>query len=138
MKTFQPKEKEIKREWQLVDAKDAVLGRISTQIANILTGKNKASYSTHMDTGDFVVVLNAEKIIVTGKKAQQKVYSSHSGYPGGYKERKFSSVMKEHPERILEHSVSGMLPDNKLKAERMKRLNIVIGSENPFADKFSK
>ncbi len=135
-KTFQPKAAEVKRDWHLIDAKDAILGRVSTEIAMILMGKNKASYSTHLDSGDFVVVINAEKLIVTGKKAQQKVYQSHSGYPGGFKERKYSKVMEEHPERILEHAVSGMLPDNKLKAERMKRLNVVVGSENPFQGKF--
>lgn len=137
MKTYQPKAKEVKRDWQLIDAKDEVLGRLSTKIANHLMGKNKASYSTQMDMGDFVVVLNAEKVVLTGKKAQTKVYQSHSGYPGGFKERKIAQVLMEHPERVLEQAVSGMLPDNKTKAERMKRLNIVIGDKNPFADKFT-
>lgn len=135
-KTYQPKASEVKREWHLVDAKGEVLGRLATKIANYLTGKNKANYSSHMDMGDYVVAVNAEKIVVTGKKAQQKVYQSHSGYPGGFKERKFSKVMEEHPERILEHAVSGMIPDNKLKAERMKRFTAVAGEANPFADKF--
>lgn len=136
MNTYQPKGNEITRSWHLIDAKDAVLGRISTEIATYLMGKNKPSYSANIDSGDFVVVINAEKVVVTGKKAQKKVYSSHSGYPGGYKEAKYAKVMEEHPERILEHSVSGMLPDNKLKAERMKRLNIVVGDKNPYEDKF--
>ncbi len=138
MKTFQPTEKEIKREWHLIDAKGEVLGRVATKIAQLLTGKGKVSYSRHMDSGDFVVVLNSEKVTLTGRKENQKVYQSHSGYPGGFKEQKFSKVMEEHPERILEHAVSGMVPDNRLKAERMGRLRVVIGNENPFADKFEK
>ena len=138
MKTFQPKGNEVKREWHLIDAKDKVLGRISTEIATLLMGKNKPSYSANIDSGDVVVVINSEKVVLTGKKAQKKVYRSHSGYPGGFKERKFAKVMEEHPERILEHAVSGMVPDNKLKAERMKRLNIVIGEKNPFEDKFKE
>lgn len=137
-KTYQPKEKEVIREWHLVDAKDQILGRLATQIATFLMGKHKASYSTHMDSGDFVVVLNSEKIAVTGKKAQTKVYQSHSGYPGGFKEVKFEKVMSKNPDRILLHAVSGMLPDNRLKAERLKRLNLVVGEKNPFESKFSK
>ena len=135
-KTYQPKGSEVKREWHLVDAKDKVLGRISTEIATYLMGKNKPSYSANIDSGEYVVVVNSEKVVLTGKKAQKKTYKSHSGYPGGFKERKLEKVLEEHPERVLEHSVSGMLPDNRLKAERMKRLNIVIGEKNPFTDKF--
>ena len=126
-RTYQPKEKEIKRASHVVDAKDEVLGRLSTKIANLLTGKGKATFSRHMDVGDNVTVINAEKIILTGKKAIQKTYKSHSGYPGGFKERKFSKVLAEHQERILEHAVSGMLPDNRLKAGRMKRLKVLAG-----------
>jgi len=137
MKTYQPTPKDIKREWHLMDAKGEILGRISTKVATLLMGKQKASYSRQADSGDFVVVLNAEKIEVTGRKAQQKVYQSHSGYPGGFKEVKYEKMMEMHPERILEHAISGMLPDNKLKAERMKRLNVVVGSKNPFANKFA-
>ncbi len=132
-KTFQPKAKEVKRAWHTVDAKGEVLGRVSTRIAILLMGKNKPTYSTHMDSGDNVVVLNAEKVVVTGKKADQKVYQGHSGYPGGFKEVSYDKMSKEHPERILEHAVMGMLPDNRLKAERMKRLKIVIGDKNPYA-----
>lgn len=133
MKTYQPKGKEVKREWHTVDAKDEVLGRISTKIASFLMGKGKVNFSRHMDSGDNVVVINSEKVVVTGKKASQKTYKSHSGYPGGFKERKFEKVLKEHPERILEHAVSGMLPDNRLKADRMKRLRIIVGDKNPHA-----
>lgn len=134
-KTYQPKQKDIKRNWHVVDAKGEVLGRISTKIAQLLTGKGKADFSRHMDSGDNVVVINAEKVVLTGKKAKQKVYRSHSGYPGGFKERSFEKVMKEHPERILEHAVSGMVPDNRLKPERMKRLKIVVGDKNPYESK---
>ncbi|HJY99034.1 MAG TPA: 50S ribosomal protein L13 [Patescibacteria group bacterium] len=129
MKTYQPKAKEIKRESHEIDAKGEILGRLATKIAGLLTGKGKPTYATHMDMGDSVTVLNAEKIVVTGKKAQQKVYQGHSGYPGGFKEETYAKVHKEHPERILEHAVSGMLPDNRLKAERLKRLTIVIGDK---------
>jgi large subunit ribosomal protein L13 len=135
MKTFQPKENEVKRSWHLVDAKGEILGRLSTKVAELLMGKGKVSFSRHMDSGDNVVVVNAEKIVVTGNKAQQKVYRSHSGYPGGFKERKFEKVSKEHPERIVEHAVAGMLPDNRLKAERMTRLTVVAGDKNPYEDK---
>lgn len=136
MKTFQPKESEVKRQWHLVDANDQILGRLSTQIASLLMGKGKATYSRHMDSGDYVVVINAEKIMVTGRKASQKVYRTHSGYPSGFKEKSYDMVMQAHPERIVEHAVSGMLPDNRLKADRMLRLKIVIGDKNPFAEKF--
>ncbi len=130
MKTYQPKQKEVKRETITVDAKGEILGRIATKIASLLMGKGKPTFSRHMDSGDNVTVVNAEKIIVTGKKASQKVYRSHSGYPGGFKERKFAEVMKTHPERVLEHAVDGMLPDNRLKAGRMKRLKLIIGENN--------
>lgn len=136
MKTYQPKEKEVKREWHLIDAKDEILGRLATKIAGLLMGKGKPTFSRHMDSGDFVVVVNADKIMVTGRKAQKKVYRSHSGYPSGFKEKKFSSVLEEHPERIIEHAVSGMIPDNRLKAERMLRLKVVAGDKNPYTKQF--
>lgn len=137
MKTYQPKG-EVKREWHLMDAKDEVLGRISSEIAKLLMGKHKVTFSRHMDSGDNVVVVNADKFVVTGKKAVQKVYRSHSGYPGGFKEKKFEKVMELHPERILKNAISGMLPDNHLKAKRLARLKIVMGAENPYSDKFNK
>lgn len=138
MKTFQPKQSEVKREWHLVDAKDEILGRLSTKIAELLTGKGKATYSRHMDSGDYVVVINAEKIMVTGRKASQKVYRTHSGYPSGFKEKSYDMVMRSHPERIIEHAVSGMIPDNRLKKERMLRLKVVAGDQNPFEKEFNK
>lgn len=136
MKTYQPKENEIKREWHLIDAKDEILGRLSTKIAALLIGKGKATFSRHMDCGDYVVVVNAEKIDVTGKKASQKKYATHSGYPSGFKEKTYSMIMKSHPERIIEHAVSGMVPDNRLKKDRMLRLKVVVGDTNPYSDKF--
>lgn len=137
MKTYQPKQKEIKRNWHLIDAKGEILGRLSTKIAGTLMGKGKADYSTHMDMGDFVVVLNSEKIKVTGKKSSQKVYRRHSGYPGGLKEVSFEKMSKSHPERIIIHAVNGMLPDNRLKSERLKRLMVVVGDKNPYEKKFT-
>ena len=132
MKTFQPKADEVKRDWHLMDAKGEILGRLATQIAVFLMGKHKATYSTHMDSGDFVVVLNAEKIEVTGGKDKKKVYRTHSGYPGGFKEKSYQQVMAVHPERILENAVAGMIPDNRLKDERLMRLKVVVGDKNPY------
>jgi large subunit ribosomal protein L13 len=136
MKTYQLKSKEVKRSWHLIDAKDAVLGRLATQAAAMLMGKLKVDYSPHIESGDYVVVVNAEKVKVTGRKAQQKLYRSHSGYPGGFKEVTYAKMSEEHPERIIEHAVSGMLPDNRLKKARMAMLKVIVGEKNPYADKF--
>ncbi|OGM78800.1 50S ribosomal protein L13 [Candidatus Woesebacteria bacterium RIFOXYA1_FULL_48_16] len=137
MKTYQPKASEVKRSWHLIDADGVILGRMATEVARLLTGKNKPSFSRHMDMGDYVVVVNAEKVKLSGKKTKQKVYRSHSGYPGGFKEVTFAQMKKEHPERIVGHAVAGMLPDNRLKKDRMARLKVVVGGENPFKDKFN-
>ena len=136
MKTYQLKSKDVKRAWHLLDAKDQVLGRLSSHIAALLMGKLKVDYSPNIESGDYVVVVNAEKVKVTGKKAQQKLYRSHSGYPGGLKEVTFAKMSKEHPERIIEHAVSGMLPDNRLKKARMAMLKVIVGEKNPYEDKF--
>lgn len=136
MKTYQLKTKDVKRSWHLIDAKDQVLGRLSSHIAALLMGKLKVDYSPNIESGDYVVVVNAEKIKVTGKKASQKLYRSHSGYPGGFKEVTFEKMSKEHPERIIEHAVAGMLPDNRLKKARMAMLKIIVGEKNPYEDKF--
>lgn len=138
MKTYQPKHKDIRREWNLVDAKDKILGRMSTRVAHLLMGKSKAKYSRHMDMGDYVVVINAEKIVITGNKATQKLYYRHSGYPGGFKKILFEKLFEKSPEKVIAHAVSGMLPKNKLQKERMKRLRIVSGSENPYKSHFLK
>lgn len=138
MKTFQPTQKEIVRKWHLVNARGEVLGRIASKIAGFLMGKNKATYSAHMDSGDFVVVTNSEKVVLTGKKREQKVYRGHSGYPGGFKEVTFEKMSKEHPERIIQHAVSGMLPDNRLKQDRMARLKVFKGEQHSYEDRFNK
>lgn len=130
MKTYQPGSHDVKRVWHLVDAKDKVLGRVASDVAELLMGKGKTDFSRHMDSGDFVVVVNAEKIVITGNKSKQKVYITHSGYPGGFKSKKYAQVMENHPERILEHAIKGMLPDNKLKSPRMKRLKVKVGGVN--------
>lgn len=135
MKTFQPTQKDIKRAWHTLDAENKVLGRLATEIATLLMGKHKATYSAHMDSGDFVVVTNSEKVRLTGKKDQQKVYYSHSGYPGGFKKVKVAQMREEHPERIIQLAVKRMLPVNRLRDDRMGRLKVVVGSENPYGQK---
>ncbi len=136
MKTFQPSIKEVKRNWHLIDAKEAVLGRISTDIAKLLMGKHKSDYVAHLDLGDNVVVLNAEKVKLTGKKADQKIYRRHSGYPGGLKEVSFTKMIEEKPEDVIRLAVSGMLPDNRLKKVRLTRLKIIKGPNNPYEENF--
>ncbi|MBU1127225.1 MAG: 50S ribosomal protein L13 [Patescibacteria group bacterium] len=132
------KKSEIEREWHLIDAKDQVLGRMSTRIAKLLMGKDKVYYVPHLDCGDFVVLTNAEKVKVTGRKETQKLYQRHSGYPGGFKEITFEKQMAKDPEKIIVHAVGGMLPKNKLRNPRLKRLKIFIGEDHGFADKFKK
>ncbi len=136
IKTYQPKAKEVKREWHLIDAKGQVLGRLATNVATLLMGKQKSTYSTHMDSGDNVVIINAEFIKTTGTKSEYKVYQGHSGYPGGFKEVSFEKMSKEHPARILEIAIKGMLPDNRLKSDRMARLHVTKGLKHKYNDKF--
>lgn len=131
MKTYQPKHKDIKREWHLVDAKSKVLGRMASDIANLLMGKHKVVYSRHMDMGDNVVVINASKLVLTGKKKSDKVYYSHSGYPGGLKSTSFRKLLEDHPEKIVVEAVKGMLPKNRTQKVRLSRLKV-------FADKDHK
>jgi len=131
MKTYQPKAKEVNRTWHQVDAKGQILGRLATQIATFLTGKHKVNYSSHLDSGDYVVVVNAGEIELTGRKKEQKLYRSHSGYPGGFKEVTFAKMNKEKPTEVIRHAVAGMLPDNRLKKDRLARLKIfAYGKEN--------
>lgn len=134
-KTYQPKAKDITRNWHLIDAKGKVLGRMSTEIAIFLMGKHKAKFAKHMDMGDYVVVINAKEVELTGKKSTQKVYRGHSGYPGGFKEVKISKLFEQFPGRIIEKAVFGMLPDNRLKKDRMGRLKIFTDDKHPYADK---
>ena len=136
MKTYSPKAKEIKRKWHLIDAKDKILGRLATQIAQLLMGKSKPYFTRHLDCGDYVVVINAKEVKVTGKKEKQKIYYRHSGYPGGLKETPLWMLREKHPERIIIHAVSGMLPKNKLRARMLTRLKVQPEEEHPYEDKF--
>ena len=133
MKTFLPKIGELDRRWFLVDASDQVLGRLATEIATILMGKAKPEYTDFLDTGDFVVVVNADEVKMTGKKWDDKVYYSHSGYPGGLKEVSARRMLEKHPERIVQFAVKGMLPKNKLGRRMLKRLKVYSGGEHPHA-----
>jgi large subunit ribosomal protein L13 len=131
MKTYNAKPGEIQRDWVIVDAEGKTLGRLATQIADRLRGKTKAQYTPHVDTGDFVVVVNAEKIAVTGKKLDEKMYYRHSGYPGGLKERSLRDQLERQPTEVLRKAVKGMLPKNKLAAQQLGKLKIYAGPEHP-------
>lgn len=133
MKTYAVKADEVRKEWFVVDAEGQTLGRLATQIARVLIGKHKPTFSPHMDVGDFVVVLNADKVVVTGNKAESKEYIRHSRYPGGLKVVGFKDMLARHPERIIRGAVSGMLPKNKLRDVRLRKLKIYTGSEHPHA-----
>ena len=130
-KTLTPSLTTINRNWFLVDAEGQTLGRLASEIANVLRGKNKPSFTPHLDTGDFVIVVNAEKIEVTGKKTSQKLYRRHSGRPGGMKIEKFETLRDRIPERIIEQAVKGMLPHNSLGRQQFKKLKVYKGSEHP-------
>jgi len=132
MKTYSTKASDIKRGWHLVDASDKILGRLATQIAGLLMGKHKPTFTRHLDMGDYVVVINAEQVRVTGNKAKQKLYYHHSGYPGGLKSISLERVMQTHPTRVIEHAVKGMLPQNRLRAKMMKRLRLHVGAVHPY------
>lgn len=129
-KTFSQKTADIKRSWYLIDASEAPMGRVATHIANLLIGKSKPTYTPHIDGGDYVVVINAGKTVVTGDKETDKVYYRHSGFPGGIKERTVKEVRAKSPERLIEAAVKGMLPKNKLSSDRMARLRIFPGEEH--------
>ena len=131
MKTKSYKSTNVEKNWHLVDAKDKVLGRLAVKIATILSGKNKAKYSPNADLGDFVVVVNAEKVKVTGSKFTQKNYYHHTGYPGGLKTKSFEKMQDDTPEKIIEKAVKGMLPKNKLSNQIIKKLKVYSGSFHP-------
>jgi large subunit ribosomal protein L13 len=131
MKTHSTKPSEIEREWYLVDAEDKTLGRLASEIAKVLRGKNKPLYVPHLDTGDYVVVINAEKIHVTGRKLDQKMYYSHSGYPGGLKSITLRERLKRHPTRVIRSAVWGMLPHNRLGRAMIKKLKVYAGDSHP-------
>ena len=132
LKTYSTKPSDIKREWHIFDASDQILGRLATQIASLLMGKHKPIFCRHLDIGDYVVVINAEKVRVTGNKAKQKLYYRHSGYPGGFKSTSLENMMQTHPTRVIEHAVKGMLPHNRLEAKMMKRLRVSVGDAHPY------
>lgn len=131
MKTYSPKLSDISRKWYLIDAVDLPLGRLSTTVAKLLIGKDKVTYSPHIDNGDFVVIINADKLKVTGSKTDSKIYYRHSGYPGGIKSRTLKEQSEIDSRKIIEHSVKGMLPKNKLQSERIKRLKIYPSENHP-------
>ena len=130
-KTITPSLESIERNWFLVDAKDKTLGRLAAQIATVLRGKNKPTFTPHLDTGDFVIVVNAEKVKVTGNKFSQKNYYHHTGYPGGLKTKSFEKMQEDSPEKIIEKAVKGMLPKNKLANQIIKKLKVYSGSVHP-------
>lgn len=133
MKTFSAKPAEVRREWYLIDATDKTLGRLATEIARRLRGKHKAEYTPSVDTGDYIVVVNAEKVRVTGRKFTDKTYYHHTGYPGGIKSTSFKDMVATHPERIIEIAVKGMLPKNPLGRAMYRKLKVYAGSEHMHA-----
>jgi len=132
-KTYSPKASEVTHAWRLVDAEGQTLGRLATEIARFLRGKHLPTFSEHMDLGDFVVVVNAEKIAVTGKKRTDKMYYRHSGYPGGLKSRSLNDMLERRPEEVLRLAVKGMLPRNRLARRQITKLKIYAGPEHPHA-----
>jgi large subunit ribosomal protein L13 len=131
MKTFNAKTHEVKRDWYVIDATNVVLGRVATEIARRLRGKHKPEYTPHVDTGDYIVVLNAEKVVVTGRKYTDKTYYNHSGFPGGIKSTSFEKLQKKDPARIIELAVKGMLPRNPLGREMYRKLKVYAGDQHP-------
>ena len=131
MKTYMAKSADVDKKWYVVDADGKTLGRLATAIADALRGKRKPTFTPHVDTGDFVIVVNAEKVQVTGRKAEQKEYDTYSGYPSGRKVRTYEQVMAKHPERIIEHAVRGMLPRNRLGRAMFRKLKVYAGPDHP-------
>ena len=133
MKTYTAKANEIQREWRVVDADGATLGRLATQVAAILRGKHRASFSPHLDTGDPVIIVNAARIRVTGKKLQDKMYVRHSGYPGGFRSETLERLLQRRPEEVIRRAVRGMLPQNRLGEKMIRKLHVYAGAEHPHA-----
>jgi large subunit ribosomal protein L13 len=131
MQTYATKAKDIERKWYLVDATDKILGRLASKVAQILRGKGKSLFTDHLDTGDFVIVINAEKVRTTGKKTDQKIYFRHSTYPGGAKYINLEKMLREKPERVIQLAVKGMLPHNTLGRHQLKKLKVYAGLEHP-------
>lgn len=133
MGTYMAKAQDVQRKWYIVDAEGKTLGRLATEIARVLKGKHKPTYTPHVDTGDFVIVINAEKVALTGNKEKQKVYRKHSGYIGGLKETPYLQMKAQHPERIVYHAVKGMIPGTRLGKQMMTKLKVYAGSDHPHA-----
>lgn len=131
MKTSSTKGSDIERKWVVVDASGKTLGRLATEVAILLKGKHKPTYCTHLDVGDYVIVINAAKVVVTGNKLAKKAYYRHSQYPGGLKVVKLGEMLESHPTRVIEHAVKGMLPHNRLGAAMLKKLKVYAGAEHP-------
>ena len=131
MKTYTMKKSEIEKKWYVVDAQDKVLGRLASEIAKILRGKHKPNFTPHMDNGDFVIVINADKVKLTGRKITQKMYYRHSGYPGGIKSISADKLLAKRPEELIRHAVKGMLPKNPLGRQTFKKLKVYAGSDHP-------
>lgn len=131
MKTYSLSSKHVEERWHVVDAADRPLGRVATEVAHLLRGKYRPTYTPHMDNGDFVIVVNASKVQVTGAKSQQKIYYRHSGYPGGLKETPFTRMLERHPERIVQSAVKGMLPHNRLGRKILRHLKVYGGPDHP-------
>lgn len=138
LSTMPLKIKNVRRNWHLIDVGGQVLGRVAPEIARLLQGKNKTDYAPYLDCGDNVVVINAGQVTVTGRKSKSKIYTHYSGYPGGLRTETYESLFKKNPEKIISNAVSGMLPKNKFRSERLRRLYIFTGSEHNYKDKFSK
>lgn len=136
-KSFMQRTEDVVRKWHLVDAKGKVLGQVATEVASKLIGKNKVTFTPHTDGGDYVVVINASEVVVTGNKAMTKMYSRHSGFPGGYRENSFAEVIVKKPDLVIEHAVNNMLPNNKLRDRRLARLKVYGGAEHPHAAQIS-
>ena len=133
MKSFIAKPHEVERKWYIIDADGKTLGRLSTEVASILRGKRKPIYTPHVDTGDYVIIINAEKIVVTGKKRTDKIYKHHTGFPGGLREVTFEKLQAKKPDEIIRHAVRGMMPNGKLGREMFKKLKIYVGPEHKHA-----
>ncbi len=131
MRTYQPKSADVQRAWHVIDATDVVLGRLASQVAVLLRGKHKPYFAPHVDTGDFVVIVNAEKVVLTGTKADKTVYRHHSGYPGGLKTRTFHDMLATRPQQIVEKAVKGMLPHTRLGRQQATKLKVYAGPNHP-------
>ncbi len=135
-KTYVDHKEKVDRKWHLIDLKGKVLGDASVEIARLLMGKHKPTYTPNVDNGDYVVVINVNDVVVTGRKAENKIYYRHSGIPGGFRQETFNEAMEKHPEKIIEHAVKGMLPKNRMQIPRLRRMKAFAGAEHSYKDKF--